>query len=208
MPDGELSAGTYSAVGFAPRVVFTVPDGWFAASDIGWADEDEAQVAITLLLGEVDDPDVSLNLVYPEPGRLMDGWKEWDERRNVIPFAADFATWVDDHPHLELLGATPIDIGGVAGTSVDFRVTSLQTENLPPMCGECLPTFPITLRNQTGPLGNDLFAGAGLGSLERWMVLPTDEGTVVLQYWSYSRRGLDTVAAALEPVLETMEIGS
>jgi WD40 repeat protein len=208
VPDGVLTAGTYSLVGFAPSLSFTVPDGWFTTSDIGWADEGESQPAISVLVQAADDPAIGVSFIHLEPGRLMDGWKEWDERWNVIPFPAEFAAWVADHPHLELLGAAPVEIGGIRARAVDLRVTSLQTENLPPMCGECLPILPITLKNQTGPLGNDLFSGTRLGAFERWIEIRTSEGVVLVQFYSTSPRGLDDVAAALEPILTTLEIGA
>ena len=157
--DGQLPAGTYSAVGFTPSLTFTVPEGWIATGDIGWASVGEAQVANSVALQDSDVAAPWLQFLNLEPGRVMDGWKEWDERLNVIPFPTDLATWVDDHPHLELLQTGSVEIGGFAGVAVDFRVSSLQEENLPPMCGDCLPTMPLTLSNQTGPLGNDLFGG-------------------------------------------------
>ena len=205
--DGPLPVGTYSATGFAPSLSFSVPEGWNATTDIGWANEGEVQTAISVLLQKVDDPAVNIFFVHPEPGRVIDGWKEWDERRNIVPFPDDLAAWVDDHPHLDLRRVEDTTLGGAAGRAIDLRVASVQQQNLPPMCSDCLPIMPLTVTNRTGPLANDLFVGVSRGDEQRWIEIETEEGTVLVMIRADSREGLERSLAAIRPILRTIEIG-
>ena len=206
VPDGPLPAGSYSATGFAPSLSFSVPEGWNATTDIGWANEGEVQIATSVLLQKTDDPAVNIFFVHPEPGRVFDGWKEWDERRTIVPFPDDLAAWIDDHPHLDLHRVEATTLGGAAGTSIDLRVASVQQQNLPPMCSDCLPIMPITVTNQTGPLANDLFVGVARGDEQRWIEVETEEGTVLVMVRAESRERLERSLSSLEPILRTVEI--
>ena len=203
----RFQLGSYSATGFAPSLSFSVPEGWNATTDIGWANESEVQTATSILIQDADDPAVNILFVHPDPGRVIDGWKDWDERRNIVPFPDDLAAWIEDHPHLELRRVRATSLGGVAGTAIDLRVASVQQQNLPPMCGDCLPIMPITVTNQTGPLANDLFIGVSRGDEQRWVEVETPEGILLVMVSAESRKGLGRALAELQPILGTIEIG-
>ncbi len=192
---------------FAPSLSFSVPEGWIATTDIGWANEGEAQTATSVLLSKADDAAVNIFFVHLEPGRVFDGWKEWDERRNIVPFPDDLAAWVDDHPHLDLRRVEDTTLGGAAGTAIDLRVASVQQQNLPPMCTDCLPIMPITVTNRMGPLAHDLFVGVSRGDEQRWIEIETEEGIVLVMIRAESREGLERTLAALRPIIGTIEIG-
>ena len=205
--DGLLPAGAYTAVGFEPGLRFEVPDGWYAASDIGWAGPGETQSAITVLLQRSDDPSSNLTFVHLEPGRLIDTNKDWDERRNIVPFPVNLTAWFEAQPHHAIQPQQPMTLGGVEGEVVDVELTSLPDDPVP-MCGACVPTLPVELKNETGPLSNDTFYGDALGNVARWIVLQASEGTILVLVNAESRRTFKEFLPVADEVLASVQIGT
>ena len=101
VPDGPLAAGDYSAVGFDPPLSFTLGAGWQVTTFLDRGEEGEVQLATVVQLQQLDTPSNGLAFAFLDPGRAIDGRKDWDERNNILPFPRDLAAWLATHPNLD-----------------------------------------------------------------------------------------------------------
>jgi WD40 repeat protein len=205
--DGLLPPGEYRAVGFDPPLSFTVQEGWYAQTFLDWAKEGQTQVAVVVQLQQADRPTDGLAFYMLDPGRAIDGRKEWDERRNIEPFPSNLPGWLKDHPNLQATRVRPVTVGGVDGVSVDTLVTSVP-QNSWPNCGECVTPFTFGLQNETGPMTDeDLVNVLPLDELDRWIVLDTGESTILVNAFSSTRKGFRDFMPIVDRLLETVTIG-
>jgi WD40 repeat protein len=209
VPDAPLAAGEYSAVGFEPQLSFTLGDGWQLTTFLNRREEGEVTLARVVQLQQLDTPSNGLAFTFLDPGRAIDGRKDWDERNNIQPFPNDLATWFAAHPNLETQPPEAVAVGGVEGTSVQTLVTSSpDAENPWPVCGVCVEVLAFTLDHETGPITtDDLVNVLGPGEIDRWIVVRTDSGTVLINYWAASRRDFERFVPIAEEVLATVRIG-
>lgn len=206
--DGVLPAGRYSAAEFDPSLSFMVGDGWQASTFLDRTQFGEVPLAVLVQLQRIDNPSNGLAFTMLSPGRAIDGMKAWDERRNILPFPDDLAAWLGEHPNLETGHRTVTNIGGVDAVSVDTVVTSAP-EDPWPVCPECVTLLALSLHHALGPTTtDDLVNALGPGEIDRWIILRTEEGTILVNAFSASRRDFDRFMPIVNQVLQTVQIGS
>ena len=208
VPDGFLTPGRYRTTGVAPTVTFDLADEWFATFD-DQDDSGDTRWGDVVQLQQVEDPSSGLSFIALDSGRVIDGRKEWDERRNITPFPRDFAAWLQSHPNLRASRARHVTIGGVEGISVTTQVTSVPEVNPWPTCGGCATLLVMTLQHDTGPLTtDDLILASGPGSIDRWILLNTDEGTLLINYFAPDSKAFKRFVPAVQEVLDTVVVGT
>jgi WD40 repeat protein len=207
VPDGGLAPGTYSAVGFSPKISFTLRDGWFAQTFVDYVRPPEVQLGQLVQLQRVDSASNGLTLLYMDPGRVIDGNKLWDERRNIEPFPNDLAAWFANQPNFEVLKRGSRMVDGIDGTLTDTLITSIPNGAPWPNCGGCTTDIAMSLNNMTGPIGNNLIMAGGPGEIDRWIVLRSEGGTIVVDAWSASQQDFRAFIPVVDQVLRTVTIG-
>jgi hypothetical protein len=99
-------------------------------------------------------------------------------------------------------------VSGVDAVSVDTLVTSSPENGWPP-CPECVTIFATSLRHETGPItDNDLINALGPGEVDRWIVVETDRGTVLLNPFSASERDFRRFMPIFQEVIDSVQISS
>jgi WD40 repeat protein len=209
VPDGALSPGTYSAVGFVPKLTFRLGSGWYATTSVDAVRPPEIQFGEFVQLQRTDDPSSGLTFLFMDPGRAIDGHKAWNERWSLQPFPRDLAAWFSDHPNFDVLRKGSFQVGGLTGQSVDTLGTSLPKEGTAwPNCGGCIVTFTLSATHMTGPIGDSLTLGGGLGEIDRWIVLRAEDHVIVIDAWSASRADFRRFIPKVNRVIESVRIGS
>jgi WD40 repeat protein len=204
VPDGPLPVGSYSAIGFDPRLSFTLDGGWQATTFLGRFEEGET-LGTVVQLQQADLPSNGLTFILLNPGRAIDGRKDWDERRNIVPFPSDLAGWLATHPNLETQPPEAVTVGGVEGVSVETLVTSVPRENPWPVCGGCVTLLAFTLDHQTGPIRtDDLINALGPGEVDRWVVLEVGGRRILVNYFSASQEDFEEFLTIVQDVLDTV----
>jgi len=207
VPDGALSEGEYSAVGFDPHLSFALEDGWQATTFLGRFEEGET-LGVVVQLQRADLPSNGLAFILLDPARAIDGRKEWDERRNIVPFPPDLAGWLAIHPNLEAEPPEEVTIGGVEGVSVQTLVTSVPRENPWPVCGGCVTLLAYSLDHQTGPITtDDLINALSPGEIDRWIVLEVGGSRILVNYFAASKKDFEAFIPLAEEVLATVRFG-
>jgi hypothetical protein len=98
---------------------------------------------------------------------------------------------------------------GIRGRSVDTLGTSLPKGGTPwPNCGGCIVTFTLSATHMTGPIGDSLTLGGGVDEVDRWIVLPSDGQTIMVDAWSASKADFARFIPAVDRVLNSITIGS
>jgi WD40 repeat protein len=208
VPDGPLPGGRYSAVGFDPQLSFALEDGWQATTFLNDLEEGET-LGTVVQLQQADLPSNGLAFILLDPARAIDGRKEWDERRNIVPFPRDFPGWLATHPNLETQPPETVTIGGVEALSVQSLVTSVPRDNPWPVCGGCVTLLAFSLDHQTGPITtDDLINALGPGEVDRWIVLDTGGSKILVNFFSASQKDFDEFLPTVQGVLDTVRIGA
>ncbi len=209
VPDGPLAAGEYTTVGFDPPLSFTLGDGWQLTSFLDRGEEGEVRLATVIQLQQLDTPSNGLAFSFLDPGRAIDGGKDWDERNNVLPFPSDLAAWLAIHPNLDTEPPEHVSVGGVEAVSVQTRVTSSPDAEIGwPVCPVCVEILAFTLDHETGPITtDDLINVLGPGEIDRWIVLETGGSRILVNFFSATRADFEAFLPVVQEVLDTVRFG-
>ena len=203
--DGLIESGRYRSIGFAPGIAFDLDDDWFFSTGSTLGDG-ETRVASVIQLQPIDDQALGVSLIALDPGRVVDGRKDWDESNVVAPFPRDLGRWLSSNPYLDTQIDDPVTVDGVRGSSATTRVISTPDDPWP-TCGGCVTLLALTLQHDTGPLAtHDLINALGPGEIDRWAVFETDAGTLLVNVYAADREAFARFLPDVDAILRSMRI--
>ena len=204
--DGVVTPGTYTLEHADPEFSFELEDDWFVTAELA-PEEGDVGFGTLIQLQPIGDPFSGLSFISLDPGRVLDPFKEWDERRNLLPFPDSLPRWLARHPNLETTSPLPTSVGGINGVSADTEVAFVPRDNPWPTCGGCVTLLALSARHETGPLTtDDLVNALGPDEVDRWIVLETGGRIIVVNAFSADRRSFERFMPAADRVLATMVI--
>jgi hypothetical protein len=188
-----LEPGTYRSQAFQPRLTFTLPGGWWIASDspeyLGLQPVSSSLVGIHFFR---DPQPASQDLacpVVPEPG--------------AGTAALAFVTWIRGLPGLTTSPPRPVTVGGLAGIELDVAIADGWTASCPFANG--LPTTPLFVGRT-----DDGFRWVVAGS-ERLRLTFIDlpgGGTLVLDIDAFEGSLWNDLLASASPIVASLEIAA
>ena len=205
---GEIGAGTYESRGFEPQLTYTLPAGsarWFNTFDrphgyglVPWnaANQGAARQGGSfrttvetwrgLAVARADCVEA------PEPG--------------VGRTARAIVDALHDRAGVDATDPAPVNIGGLAGFTIDFRLEPDWSATCPQGRD---PNVPLVVDPRATP-GTGLHWGAVEGERYRFIVLDTGEPeeSILISIWSDSPEGWDAHLAQASRVVDSFEFGS
>jgi WD40 repeat protein len=204
VPDGPLQAGEYTVDGLLPGLRLALQDGWLGQSFVG-PDPPAVRVGRLLQLQRLDSFSNGLAIAVLSPARVIDPYKDWNERYNVVPFPSDLAAWFGAHPNVKVTRSGSIVVGGVRGQLVETVDTSTPDTPWPNCGGPCTTVDAFTLQHDTGPITTDDEIGAlSPGEVDRWIILDVNGQTVMIDAFSGSRSDFAKFWPVVQKVLDSI----
>ena len=126
-----LPAGTYQSQAFQPRVTFTLPDGWWLASD----------AADYLALQPVVSDQAGIYLFRDPLAASQDLACPIEPEPNVGTLSSELSTWMRALPGLITSNPRLASVGGLRGIELEVRIADGWQASCPFAGG--LPTVPL-----------------------------------------------------------------
>jgi hypothetical protein len=183
-----LPAGTYESQAFQPPVAFTLPTGWWIASD-----------APDYLALQPIDSDQSGIFLFRDPyAASQDGDCPLIAEPNVGTSSAQLAGWIRGLRGLSVSNPRLVDVGGLRGTEIDVQIVSGWTASCPFANG--LPAVPLFVDEAT-----DLrWVVAGSERLRLSLIDVPGGGTVVVDIDAFDGALMDGLLSAATPIVASM----
>ena len=186
------SGTTYTTEQFQPAVRITVPDDGEWTTEVGDTPE-HFSVLTKRDFGQA-------LLAVHRIARVYDPEKGGVEPGDAVPLTVGFAEWLTGHPHLETEEPQPVELLGRSGVQIDFATRSSPPRTPDQACGhagdDCVPFFYD---------GLDTIA-YGKQVKGRFIVVPLDDGEIVLELYASPAAAFDHAVAVLRPLLESLEL--
>lgn len=143
-----LPAGTYSSTVFRPTLTFTLPDGWWLASDS----------AAYLGLHPVESDLVGIHLFRDPQPASQDPACPTTAEPGVGALSGELAAWIRGLPGLTVSPPRLVEVGGLRGVELDIAIAAGWTASCP--FAEGIPTVPLIV----GPNPDESFRWVVAGS--------------------------------------------
>lgn len=143
-----LPAGTYQSAAFQPRVTFTLPDGWWIASD----------TADYLALQPVESDLVGIHLFRDPSAMSQDAACPDQPEPGIGKLSSDLAAWIRGRPGFVASNPRLAEVGGLRGVELDVGIVATWTTSCPFAGGA--PTVPLFV---------------GQGATFRWVVAGSEQ---------------------------------
>ena len=180
-----LPAGTYQSQAFQPRVAFTLPSGWWIASD---TDD-------YLALQPVDSDQVGIYLFRDPLAASQDLACPIEPEPNVGTISSELSTWMRALPGLIVSNPRLASVGGLRGTELDLRIADGWQASCPFADG--LPTVPLFV-GQTLELR---WVVAGSERLRLSLLDVPGGGTVVVDIDAFDGLLMEVLLDAASPIV-------
>jgi hypothetical protein len=184
-----LPAGTYSSTAFRPALTFTLPDGWWLASDS----------AAYLGLSPVESDLVGIHLFRDAQPASQDPSCPTVAEPGVGSLSGELAAWIRDLPGLAVGAPRLVTIGGLRGTELDIAIEAGWTASCPFANG--IPTVPLIV----GPTPDESFRWVVAGS-ERLRVSILDVpggGTVIVDIDAFDGSLMPALLERAAPIVRS-----
>lgn len=126
-----LPAGTYQSRSFQPGVTFTLPEGWWIASD----------VADYLGIEPVNTDQAGIFLFHDPKAASQDPSCPIEPEPGVGALSTDLSAWIRSLPGLTTGNPRLVTVGGLRGSEIDVQIASGWQESCSFANG--LPTSPL-----------------------------------------------------------------
>jgi hypothetical protein len=133
-----LPAGTYRSQAFKPQLTFTVPAGWWLASDS----------ADFLELLPVDSDQVGIYLFRDPSAASQDAACPLSPEPSVGALSIDLSTWIRSRPGFVTSNPRLAQVGGLRGVELDVGIVDTWTASCPFANGA--PTVPLFVDQASG----------------------------------------------------------
>lgn len=180
-----LPAGTYQSRAFAPRVEFTLPAGWWIASD----------VADYLALQPVDTDQVGIYLFRDPMPASQDLDCPLEPEPEVGTLSSELSAWIRTLPGLTASNPRLASVGGLRGTELDLRIAAGWQASCPFAGG--LPTVPLFV----GQDGGLRWVVAGSERLRLSLLDVPGGGTVVVDIDAFDGALMDGLLNEANPIV-------
>jgi hypothetical protein len=183
-----LAAGTYQSQAFQPRVEFTLPAGWWIASD----------AADYLALQPVDKDQVGIYLFRDPKAASQDLDCPLEPEPDVGTPSSELSAWMRALPGLITSNPRLASVGGLRGTELDLRIADGWQASCPFAGG--LPTVPLFV----GQDGGLRWVVAGSERLRLSLLDVSGGGTVVVDIDAFDGSRMDGLLNAANPIVGSM----
>ena len=198
VPRGPLAPGTYVTSLLRPKLTFTVGEGWTTYGekdfdftfDYGFDDAEFSRIDVYVLR-----PDADVGVLDPAATWRAAVPADVEARANPVP--ADLRGYLATIPQLAVGPASPIELGGLSGTTFTVTQTALATEP----CPDAVDCYVVLLWEPRANLGTDSLT---IGQQWQVYVLDHPEGSIVL-FWFLPASA--AFRQATEDVFATMRFG-
>lgn len=133
-----LPAGTYQSRAFKPQLTFTVPAGWWVASDS----------TDFLELHPVDSDQVGIYLFRDPSAASQSATCPLSPEPSVGALSTDLSTWIRGRPGFVTSSPRLADVGGLRGVELDVGIADTWTASCPFANGA--PTVPLFVDQAAG----------------------------------------------------------
>jgi hypothetical protein len=200
----HLQEGTYVTSTFSdPTLTLTLPGAWTFF--------DQGPTDLQLNMGTSVHLESQL-LLFNFFGRVVDPGDD-----HSITETNDLISWIEQHPNLEVTrDATPVEVGGVEGTAIDFRPTGA------PLCtyytdgSRCWNLMPIIDGDPFTPANQELGTMFVVGGDDQSpdvmfsyrLTLVDFDGSQVVFIWQEDTSVFDQTVQTYGDVLGSIEVGA
>lgn len=197
LPEGTYVTSTFAA----PTLMMTLPGDWT------FADQGPTNLQINMGTGIHLESALS---VFRYFGRVIDPGND-----HSITKTSDLISWIEQNPHLEVIGkAGPVQIGGVGGREIDFRPSGA------PLCtyftdgSRCWNLMPLIDGDPFTPANMELGTMYVVGSDPESPEVPFSyrlavvdfDGSEVVFIWQEDASAFDDTVKTFEEVLASIEV--
>jgi hypothetical protein len=212
---GDLDAGTYGSIAFAPHLAggvwmpaygnvrYTVPDGWANAEDF----PDSLRIVPTSEFATEDQngptlpiwPGIQLMSRAHVPDKPADCSDQQDPAKNLS--YAELVASIRALPALTVSNVAAVTIGGLPGTSLDLAVAPAWTGKC---SGLALPSYGYLASSGTGTGSS----GIGILGTERVRLFLLDSGngdTLAIQLEAVDPASFDAFVASATPIVQSFQ---
>jgi hypothetical protein len=187
-----LPAGTYRSQAFQPQLTFTVPAGWWLASDS----------ADFLELLPVDSDQEGIYLFRDPAAASQDPTCPLAPEPSVGGLSTDLSTWIRGRPGLVTSNPRLAQVGGLRGVELDVGIVSSWTASCPFANGA--PTVPLFVDEASGLR----WVAAGSERLRLSFLDVPGGGTVVVDIDAFDGSLMDDLVARAVPIVQSFNFAS
>ena len=187
-----LPAGTYRSQAFEPRVEFTLPPGWWIASD----------AADYLALQPVDNDQVGIYLFRDPEAASQDLDCPLEPEPDVGTLSSELSGWMRALPGLVTSNPRLATVGGLRGTELDLRIADGWQASCPFAGG--LPTVPLFV----GQDGGLRWVLAGSERLRLSLLDAPGGATVVVDIDAFDGSLMDGLLNSANPIVGSFAFAS
>jgi hypothetical protein len=187
-----LAAGTYRSQAFQPRVEFTLPAGWWIASD----------VADYLALQPVDNDQIGIHLFRDPMPASQDLDCPLEPEPDVGTLSSELSAWMRTLPGLSAGSPRLASVGALRGTELDLRIADGWQASCPFAGG--MPTVPLFV----GQDGGLRWVIAGSEQLRLSLLDVPGGGTVVVDIDAFDGLLMNSLLSAANPIVGSMAFPS
>jgi uncharacterized protein YjbI with pentapeptide repeats len=184
--------GTITSEEFEPALSFSVSDdGWRLA----YPDTSDA-----LFIADLEGNE----LIFASPLRVLDPSNLSDPKEVPAPEnAEEWASWFQNHPHLDSSEPVQASVGGASGVRIDVTATSVPNNYRRNYCAGPPPCVPLFLHSN-----NARVIASSVGYKDRFVIVDVEGESVVIDVAAPVDE-FDAVLPKAQKVLETVEwVGS
>lgn len=183
-----LPAGTYTSTAFRPAVTYTVPSGWWIASDVS------DYFALQPVASEV----TGIHLFRDPLAASQDAACPTTAEPGVGKLSLEIATWIRGLPGIIASSPRMVTVGGLRGVELDLALNAGWTASCPFANG--VPTVPLFV----GANGNLRWVVAGNERLRVALLDVPGGGTVVVDIDAFDGTLMDGLVAAAAPIVQSL----
>ena len=187
-----LPAGTYRTQAFQPQLTFTVPDGWWLASD--------SPDFVQLL--PVDSDQVGIYLFRDPSAASQDATCPLAPEPSVGLLSTDLSTWIRGRPGFVASNPRLAEVGGLRGVELDVGIVDTWTASCPFANGA--PTVPLFVDQPSGLR----WVVAGSERLRLSLLDVPGGGTLVVDLDAFDGSVMDAFVSRAAPIVQTFRFAS
>jgi hypothetical protein len=186
-----LPAGTYQSRAFQPQVSFTLPDGWWIASD-GPA---------YLALQPVETDLAGIHLFRDPSAMSQDPTCPQTAEPGVGKLSTDLATWIRGRPGFVTSNPRLAEVGGLRGIELDVGIAQTWTTSCPFANG--LPAVPLFVSSD-----GFRWVVAGSEQLRLTLLDLPGGGTVVVDIDAFDGSLMSDLVTRATPIVRSFEFAA
>jgi hypothetical protein len=183
-----LPAGTYTSTAFRPAVTYTVPSGWWIASDVS------DYFALQPVASEV----TGIHLFRDPLAASQDAACPTTAEPGVGKLSLELAAWIRSLPGIIASSPRMVTVGGLRGVELDLALNAGWAASCPFANG--VATVPLFV----GANGNLRWVVAGNERLRVALLDVPGGGTVVVDIDAFDGTLMDGLVAAAAPIVHSL----